>query len=54
MIIGGLFLRSNDGVIVCDNSLDSRVSLCFEQLLPLIREFLFPIKESKKIVESQH
>lgn len=28
-IIGGVFLRSNDGVIVCDNSLDSRVNLIF-------------------------
>lgn len=28
-IIGGVFLRSSDGVIVCDNSLDSRVNLIF-------------------------
>lgn len=41
-IIGGIFLRSSDGVIVCDNSLDSRVSLIFEQLLPTIRGWLFP------------
>lgn len=41
-IIGGVFLRSNDGVIVCDNSLDSRVRLVFEQLLPNIRNSLFP------------
>lgn len=41
-ILGGVFLRSNDGVIVCDNSLDSRVRLIFEQLLPLIRGTLFP------------
>lgn len=41
-IIGGVFLRSQDGVIVCDNSLDSRVRLIFEQLLPLIRGTLFP------------
>lgn len=45
-IIGGVFLRSNDGFIVCDNSLDSRVRLIFEQLLPTIRESLFP-KELK-------
>lgn len=41
-IIGGVFLRSSDGVIVCDNSLDSRVRLIFEQLLPQIRATLFP------------
>lgn len=28
-IIGGVFLRSSDGLIVCDNSLDSRVKLIF-------------------------
>lgn len=44
-IIGGVFLRSNDGVIVCDNSLDSRVRLVFEQLLPNIRNSLFPKRE---------
>ena len=53
-IIGGLYLRSNDGVIVCDNSLDSRVSLCFEQLLPVIRQCLFPPKEIKHIQNSHH
>ena len=41
-ILGGVYLRSHDGVIVCDNSLDSRVRLIFEQLLPLIRATLFP------------
>ena len=49
-IIGGVFLRSSDGVIVCDNSLDSRVRLIFEQLLPQIRESLFP---KVKAVQSQ-
>jgi vacuolar-type H+-ATPase subunit E/Vma4 len=44
-IIGGVFLRSNDGSIVTDNSLDSRVKLIFEQLLPVIRGMLFPKKE---------
>lgn len=28
-IIGGVFLRSQDGLIVCDNSLDARVELIF-------------------------
>lgn len=47
-IIGGVFLRSSDGVIVCDNSLDSRVRLLFEQLLPTIRAVLFPKKTTDK------
>ena len=46
-ILGGVFLRSSDGVIVCDNSLDSRVRLIFEQLLPVIRGTLFPKLETK-------
>lgn len=41
-IIGGVFLRSNDGSIITDNSLDARVKLIFEQLLPVIRNMLFP------------
>ena len=28
-IIGGIFLRSQDGLIVCDNSIDARVELIF-------------------------
>lgn len=43
-IIGGVFLRSQDGLIVCDNSLDARVELIFEHLLPDIRRMLFPPK----------
>lgn len=46
-IIGGVFLRSSDGVIVCDNSIDSRVNLLFEQLLPTIRQVLFPPRAKK-------
>ena len=44
-IIGGVFLRSYDGSIVTDNSLDSRVKLIFEHLLPVIRGMLFPKNE---------
>jgi V-type H+-transporting ATPase subunit E len=51
-IIGGVFLRSNDGVIVCDNSIDSRVRLIFEQLLPTIRGNLFPKPEKQAIQEN--
>ena len=46
-ILGGVFLRSSDGVIVCDNSLDSRVRLIFEQVLPTIRGTLFPKSDKK-------
>jgi vacuolar-type H+-ATPase subunit E/Vma4 len=39
-----VFLRSQDGLIVCENSLDARVDLAIEQLLPEIRTWLFPKK----------
>ena len=45
-MLGGVFLRTNDGYIICDNSLDSRVRLLFEQLLPVIRHHLFPAKKA--------
>ena len=43
-IIGGIFMRSSDGRIVCDNSFDARVALIFEHLLPAIRAMLFAKK----------
>ena len=43
-IIGGVFMRSNDGRIVCDNSFDARIKLIFEHLLPAIRSMLFTKK----------
>ena len=43
-VIGGVFLRSQDGLIVCDNSIDARVDLIFEHLLPVIRSMLFERK----------
>ena len=43
-IIGGVFMRSSDGRIVCDNSFDARINLIFEHLLPVIRSMLFAKK----------
>ena len=40
-MIGGFYLTSSDGKIVCDNTLDSRVALAFEMMLPDIRRELF-------------
>ena len=41
-IIGGVFVRSQEGSIMTNNSLDARVDLVFEHLLPVIRKTLFP------------
>ena len=38
---GGVILTNEDGLIVCKNTLDSRVELAFQQMLPAIRSNLF-------------
>ncbi len=44
---GGVVLTSLDKRIVCNNTLASRLDLCFEELLPHIRRILFPAKVSE-------
>ncbi len=39
---GGILLTALDGRIVCDNTMSSRLSLVYEELLPSIRAILFP------------
>ena len=38
---GGVILTNEDGLIVCKNTLDSRVELAFQHMLPIIRSNLF-------------
>lgn len=45
---GGIVLFSTDKRIVCNNTLKSRLDLCFEELLPHIRRVLFPAKKLTK------
>lgn len=42
---GGVVLYTVDKRIVCNNTLRSRLDLCFEELLPHIRRILFPPKK---------
>jgi V-type H+-transporting ATPase subunit E len=42
---GGVLLYTTDKRIVCNNTLKSRLDLCFEELLPHIRSILFPAKK---------
>lgn len=42
---GGVILSSLDKRIICNNTLISRLDLCFEELLPHIRRILFPAKK---------
>jgi V-type H+-transporting ATPase subunit E len=39
---GGIVLAALAGKIICDNTLSSRLNLVYEELLPSIREILFP------------
>mmetsp|Transcript_20914 Transcript_20914/g.18546 ORF Transcript_20914/g.18546 Transcript_20914/m.18546 type:complete len:232 (+) Transcript_20914:23-718(+) len=39
---GGVVLCSTDKLIVCSNTLNERLSLCYEESLPVLRKKLFP------------
>jgi V-type H+-transporting ATPase subunit E len=39
---GGVLLTALNGKIVCDNTMNSRLTLVYEELLPSIRAILFP------------
>eukprot|EP00542_Grammatophora_oceanica_P020572 CAMPEP_0194048770 /NCGR_PEP_ID=MMETSP0009_2-20130614/28474_1 /TAXON_ID=210454 /ORGANISM="Grammatophora oceanica, Strain CCMP 410" /LENGTH=221 /DNA_ID=CAMNT_0038694743 /DNA_START=89 /DNA_END=754 /DNA_ORIENTATION=+ len=39
---GGIMLTADSGKIVCDNTMASRLTLVYEELLPSIRAILFP------------
>ncbi len=39
--MGGIQLRAHKDKIVCNNTLDSRLELCYQEALPEIRGLLF-------------
>ena len=39
--IGGIYITSNNGRIVCNNTLSARLDYSMQMLLPNIREILF-------------
>jgi len=41
----GVVLCNEEGNIICKNTLDVRVDLCFQDSLPDIREIMFPAKK---------
>jgi len=55
---GGVKLSARAGKIVCKNTLDSRLDLCFKELKPQIRGILFgirpPAKKKSQPVETEH
>jgi len=50
---GGVMLLAREGKIVCRNTLDSRLDLCFEALKPQIRGLLFGVRAPKPSVPSE-
>jgi V-type H+-transporting ATPase subunit E len=54
---GGIVLNARNGAIVCKNTLDSRLDLCFQNLIPQIRGVLFGVRGKpvqKEEVEEKH
>jgi len=51
---GGIVLTALGGKIVCDNTLKARLSLIYEELLPQIREMLFPTERIAHDNLAQH
>jgi V-type H+-transporting ATPase subunit E len=43
---GGIVLASQDGKIVCDNTLDARLNVSFRQKLPEVRGDLISLLQS--------
>ncbi len=43
---GGVIITAQEGRIVCDNSLGGRVGIVWEELLPSLREIMFPAAEA--------
>jgi len=50
---GGIVLSARNGSIVCRNTLDSRLDLCFENLVPQIRGILFGVRAKPVQKEDQ-
>eukprot|EP00824_Muranothrix_gubernata_P016840 TRINITY_DN34640_c0_g1_i1.p1 TRINITY_DN34640_c0_g1~~TRINITY_DN34640_c0_g1_i1.p1 ORF type:complete len:260 (-),score=46.02 TRINITY_DN34640_c0_g1_i1:12-755(-) len=47
---GGLELTAKQGKIVCTNTIDARLELCFQEALPDIRRLLFPSQLEKQLI----
>ena len=45
---GGIVLASHGGKIVCDNTLDRRLEIAYEGLLPLVRGQMFGFSKARK------
>jgi V-type H+-transporting ATPase subunit E len=50
--MGGVVMHSRKGRIVCSNTIDERMSLCYQEGIPEIRRLLFPsfVRPEKPVV----
>eukprot|EP01027_Heterolobosea_sp_BB2_P007637 GEZU01011345.1.p1 GENE.GEZU01011345.1~~GEZU01011345.1.p1 ORF type:complete len:271 (-),score=79.94 GEZU01011345.1:167-979(-) len=48
-VSGGVIVANANDTIMCENTLDSRLALCYEQLLPQIRQILFPVVDHNNL-----
>jgi V-type H+-transporting ATPase subunit E len=57
--MGGVVMHSRKGRIVCSNTIDERMSLCYQEGIPEIRRLLFPsftraVKVDAPITKKHH
>jgi hypothetical protein len=45
--MGGLLTHARKGRIVCSNTLDERLALCYQEAIPDVRRILFPSFKKK-------
>ena len=46
--MGGVVLHCRKGRIVCSNTLDERLALCYQEAIPDVRRLLFPSFKTEK------
>ncbi|EFA85518.1 vacuolar H+-ATPase E subunit [Heterostelium album PN500] len=48
---GGVILSALEGRIICKNTLDARLDICFDQMTPIVRTTLYGPTESRKFFD---
>ncbi|KAK5577481.1 hypothetical protein RB653_002422 [Dictyostelium firmibasis] len=48
---GGVILSALEGRIICKNTLDARLEICFDQLTPVIRTHLYGASQNRKFFD---
>ncbi len=51
--MGGVVLHCRKGRIVCSNTLDERLALCYQEAIPDVRRMLFPSFQVEKVPKAK-